>query len=217
MMLTTTRSLDAYMPALCAWSRFASPRLLLAFIVLTVSLRGWLGSWHAIDVLAVASGLAVWPFLEWFLHRYTLHIKPFHVFGRRIDPEFARRHRAHHREPWRPELIVLPPYVHLSLAPVLLAGAWWLAPNTALALSGLIGFGIAALNYEWTHFMVHTRISPENRYYQGLFRSHRMHHFRNENYWYGFTLTSVDRLLGTGPDPECTPRSEHCHDLGVES
>ncbi|MHA7835761.1 MAG: sterol desaturase family protein [Algiphilus sp.] len=213
----STRALATYRDALRAWSRHASPRLILLFVLAAVALRSTLGSWHWWDLALMAVGAAVWPFLEWFLHKYVLHVRPRRWFGRTVDPEFARRHRAHHREPWRPELIVLPPYVHLSFGPVLLAAAWWLIPNSAMAFSALVGYGLAALNYEWTHFMVHTRIQPRNRYYQGLFRAHRMHHFRNENYWYGFTLTSVDRLLGTGPDPDATPRSPHCRDLGVDA
>ena len=213
----STRAITTYRGALRAWSRHASPRLILLFVLAAGALRSSLGAWQWWDLGLIMAGAAVWPFLEWFLHKYVLHVRPRKLLGRTVDPEFARRHRAHHREPWRPELIVLPPYVHLSFGPVLLAAAWWLVPNSAMALSALVGYGLAALNYEWTHFMVHTRIQPGNRYYQGLFRAHRMHHFRNENYWYGFTLTSVDRLLGTGPDPDATPRSPHCRDLGVDA
>lgn len=212
-----TRAISDYRTALRAWSRHTSPRLISLFVLAAVGLRASLGGWQLADGLMLLFGIAIWPFLEWFLHKYALHIKPRKILGRRVDPEFARVHRAHHREPWRPELIVLPPPVHLVIGPSLLALAWWATPDKALAMSGLVGYGLAALNYEWTHFMVHTRIQPRNRYYQGLFRAHRMHHFRNENYWYGFTLTSVDRLLGTGPEPEATPRSPHCRDLGVDS
>lgn len=213
----STRAITDYGTALRAWSRFASPRIIALFILSALALRLSLGNWHWADGALMFLGLALWPFLEWFLHKYLLHIKPFRVLGFKVDPGFSRAHRAHHRQPWRPELIVLPPLIPLLQAPALLAFAWWLAPDTALTLSALIGVGIASLNYEWTHFMVHTRIRPKNRYYQGLFRSHRLHHFRNENYWYGFTLTSVDRMLGTGPSPGSTERSEHCHDLGVDA
>jgi len=212
---TSTRSIHDYGTALRTLARFASPRLIMTFIVIAASLRAYLGGWQWPDAAMMVLGFAVFPFLEWLLHKYVLHIKPFELFGWRIDPEGARRHRAHHREPWRPELIVLPPQVHLTVGPALLALAWWAAPNPAWALSALVGYGLAALNYEWTHFMVHTRIRPRNRYYQRLFRMHRMHHFHNENYWYGFTVTSVDRLLGTGPEPEATSRSPSCRDLGV--
>ncbi|WP_052367724.1 sterol desaturase family protein [Algiphilus aromaticivorans] len=213
---TSTRVITDYRTAIGALARYPSPRLIAGFIAIAIGLRASLGGWQTADALMLLLGVTVWPFLEWFLHKHLLHVKPWEIFGRRVDPDFARRHRAHHREPWRPELIVLPPYVHFTFGPLLLALGWWAAPDPALAMSALVGYGFAALNYEWTHFMVHTRIQPQNRYYQGLFRAHRMHHFRNEKYWYGFTLTSVDRMLGTGPDPDVTPRSEHCRDLGVD-
>ncbi|WP_404366098.1 sterol desaturase family protein [Marinobacter sp.] len=213
----STRTITAYRQALRKWMGFRSPRLIVVFVVVVALLRTALGAPHPGDLLAVMAGVIIWPFLEWGLHRYLLHIRPFRFLGVTVDPEFSRSHRAHHAEPWRPELIVLPPYIHLTLGPLLIAGAWWLAPSPALALSALAGFGLAALNYEWTHFLVHTHIRPKNAYYRGLFRNHRLHHFRNEKYWYGFTVTSVDRLLGTGPDPDSTPRSPDCRDLGVKS
>lgn len=216
MPLESTRTITTYGAAFKGWMTFRSPQLLVVFIALVIALRSSLASPGLADLIALAAGIAIWPFLEWFLHKYALHIKPIKLFRLTIDPDFSRRHRAHHGEPWRPELIVLPPYIHLTIGPALVAIAWFWVPDTALMLSGLIGFGLAALNYEWTHFIVHTRIHPKNGYYQGLFRAHRMHHFRNEKYWYGFTLTSVDRLLGTGPDPETTPRSDDCRDLGVK-
>ena len=41
-----------------------------------------------------------------------------------------------------------------------------------------------------------------------MWRNHRLHHYKNEHYW--FTVTSAgtaDRLFGTYPDPETVPTS----------
>ena len=58
---------------------------------------------------------------------------------------------------------------------------------------------LALGHYEWVHLIVHTRYRPKGRYYRRLARNHRLHHFRNENYWLGITSNSGDRLLNTLP------------------
>lgn len=201
--------------ALGAFFRFPSPLILLTATLAFLALRIYLGDWRIWDAVAFAVPCLIWPFLEWSLHRYVLHIKPFHVFGVRVDPGFAQKHRAHHREPWIQWLVFLPPLVHLLAAPPLAALAFVLAPSPALAVSGLAGLFWIALIYEWTHFIVHTRIQPKSRFGQRVFRNHRMHHFRNENYWYSFTVPPIDSVLGTGPSYDEVPRSETCRTLGI--
>jgi hypothetical protein len=201
--------------ALRAFCGYASPRLIAVLLLTALLLRATQGPPVWSDLLAILSGLAIWPLLEWTLHRYLLHMRPWQWRGHTVDFAFAREHRAHHAQPWRPELIFLPVYLHALFTPLLLGVAWFAAPERAPALAMLAGFAAAALNYEWTHFVVHSRIHPRGRYYRRLFRNHRLHHFRNERYWYSFTVTGIDRLLGTGPDPDSVPRSPHCYDLGV--
>jgi sterol desaturase/sphingolipid hydroxylase (fatty acid hydroxylase superfamily) len=76
-----------------------------------------------------------------------------------------------------------------------------LTPTTALALTALVAHLSGALHYEAVHFGVHTRVTPKGRFYQRLWQNHRLHHFKNEKFWYGVTRLEGDRLLGTGPDP----------------
>ena len=54
-----------------------------------------------------------------------------------------------------------------------------------------------ALAYEWTHYLTHTSYVPRGRYYARICRAHRLHHFKDEGFWYGFTLPFVDALLRT--------------------
>jgi sterol desaturase/sphingolipid hydroxylase (fatty acid hydroxylase superfamily) len=69
-----------------------------------------------------------------------------------------------------------------------------------------------ALNYEWVHFLIHTAYVPRTRFYRRLWRNHRLHHYKNEHYWYGVTMLSGDRLLQTLPIAD-VPRSETCRML----
>ena len=55
------------------------------------------------------------------------------------------------------------------------------------------------LTYEWTHFLIHSKYRPRHAYYRLIWRNHRNHHFRNENYWFGVTMDLGDRVLRTAP------------------
>jgi len=45
-------------------------------------------------------------------------------------------------------------------------------------------------------------------------RNHRLHHFKNERYWFGVTSTVGDRVIGTLPDQSTVPRSPTARSLG---
>jgi len=196
--------------------RYGSLRLLAIGLAGLAIARLAVGGFGLGDLLAAGAVAAAWPWLEWTLHVTLLHLRPFTIAGRRIDPEFARRHRAHHREPWRFELIFLPLWVHALTAPLSIALAFALAPSPALALSALVALFAMALQYEWVHFLVHTRVWPRRKAFQRLWRNHRLHHFKSERHWFGFTVVAVDRLMGTAPDPRSVPTSPTCRTLGVD-
>jgi len=187
-----------------------------AFLLVALSVRLYWGGWQWIDGLAMVAAIVGWPLLEWALHRYALHAKPLQLGSWRIDPDYVRKHREHHAKPWLAKLTFLPIYVPAILAPLLLILAS-LSSAPSVAYSVLIGLGVAALNYEWTHWIVHTRIKPKSAYYQRVFHNHRMHHFRHEGYWFSFMLPELDCYLGTGPDPEQIPPSGTARNLNATS
>ena len=53
------------------------------------------------------------------------------------------------------------------------------------------------------------------RAYKAVWRSHRLHHFKNEHYWFSVTTSGTsDRVLGTYPDPatvETSPTAKNLH------
>jgi hypothetical protein len=68
--------------------------------------------------------------------------------------------------------------------------------------------------YEWTHYLVHSDYRPRSRWYRSVWRNHRLHHYKNEHYW--FTVTSAgtaDRLFGTYPDPTTVEKSATAKNL----
>jgi hypothetical protein len=194
--------------------RHASPRLLLAALTLALAVRIAAGGGSAWDLVPVLALLLFWPLQEWLIHVFVLHRPPTRWRGRIIDFRVPRKHRAHHADPWRLDLVFMPFHSFVYTLPILV-GLWLLlAPTRSLALTGICAHLALALHYEWVHYLCHTRVSPRLRYYQRLVKNHRRHHFKNERYWYGVTMLGGDRLLGTAPSPGTAPTSPTARQLG---
>jgi hypothetical protein len=180
-------------------------------------------SWH--DLVAVAAVVAAQPFVEWLIHVHLLHAKPLRIAGATIDPPTARFHRRHHKDPDDLDFTLLPVWIAalfcLQIAagmtivayPLALAtGGEWLPMAATLTLAGYVGLGI----YEWCHYLIHTGYLPKSRYYASIWRGHRLHHYKNENYWLGITSNAGDHVLRTFPDQASIPKSPTARTLGVE-
>jgi sterol desaturase/sphingolipid hydroxylase (fatty acid hydroxylase superfamily) len=144
----------------------------------------------------------------------VLHFRPRRLGRLTLDPRVPRAHRAHHADPYAIPLVFIPLHAFAYALPILVALCFLLTPSAPLALSALAVYLVLALHYEWIHFLVHTRVWPRTRAYQRLWRNHRLHHFKNENYWYGVTRLRGDRLLGTAPDAravETSPTARALH------
>jgi hypothetical protein len=200
-----------------AWRVFAkypSPRVMFTLMVVAVSAKLYVGGWSAWDLAVVAGIVLFWPVQEWLIHVFILHLEPFTILGRTFHPLTARKHRAHHADPWRLELVFIPTHVLPLAGPLIFALYYLVLPTVPLAMTALAAFFVLAFHYEWVHYFVHTRYKPRSRYYQRLWKNHRLHHFMNENYWYGVTMLSGDKLLRTAPDRRSVEASPTCRTLG---
>jgi len=171
----------------------------------------------------MAAGLlAATPFVEWAIHVYLLHAGPVEVGGRQVEMLTAREHRAHHEAPGVLSGVLLPVYGVLVFLAMIAAVNWLLSvpielvlggPRLAYATTGvLVSFAILAA-YEWTHFLIHAPYRPRGRYFKAIWRNHRLHHFKNERYWFGVTSTIGDRVIGTLPDQRSVQRSATARSL----
>jgi hypothetical protein len=203
--------------ALPIFLRHGSPRILIVSLVVAVAVRLWLGDWSLWDLAPIAGVFAYWPLQEWLIHVFILHFKPVRIFGFTIDPRVPRSHRAHHRDPWNYEILFIPMHSFLYSLPLTVLIWYSLTPTWPLATTGILAAIVLSMHYEWVHFLVHTRVSARTRFYQRLWRNHRLHHFKNEHYWYGVTRLEADRWLGTDPPPESVPASETARTLGIAS
>jgi hypothetical protein len=222
----TTRAMG---PSLldCArvFARQPSPPYLFGAVALALAARvaqselGWR------DLVMIAGLLAVTPFVEWAIHVYLLHARPFTLLGRKVEILSAREHRAHHEAPAVLEGVLIPVYAVLIFLVSIAAINWVLSfpihlvlggPRLAYATTGVVtSFAILAA-YEWTHFLIHTPDRARSRYYKAIWRNHRLHHYKNERYWFGVTSTVGDRVIGTLPDQRAVQRSATARSLHGE-
>ncbi len=182
-------------------------RVLAVATALTLVLRFVLGRWGLRDAIVAAAIVVVQPFTEWVIHVYVLHFRARTIRGRKVDLYLGYKHRLHHQDPKNVPLIFFPRRaLHLSL---LLHVVLWvtLVPIRPAVGTALLTSLVLTSVYEWTHFLIHSDYVPRHGLYRGLWRAHRLHHFRNENYWFGVTMHLGDRVLGTYPAKEDVPLS----------
>ena len=195
--------------------RHPSPKYIGAVLVGVTAARVAAGGLGWGDLLVTAVILGLEPFTEWVIHVFVLHAKPKRVLGRTVDLFVSRKHRRHHADPRDVDLVFVPMQV---IGPGLLAVVALvvlLAPDRGLGLTGLVTGVAMLLCYEWTHYLIHSRYRPRGRYYRSIHRAHRLHHFRNERYWFGVTINVGDHVLGTFPSKDAVEVSPTARTLGV--
>jgi Fatty acid hydroxylase superfamily len=207
------------------FARQPSPPYLFGAVVFALALRLAQGAFSWRDPVMIAGLIAVTPFVEWAIHVYLLHARPFTLLGRRLEMLSAREHRAHHEAPAVLEGVLIPVYAVLVFLAMIALVNWALSfpihlvlggPRLAYATTGVAtSFAILAA-YEWTHFLIHTPHRPQRRYYRAIWRNHRLHHYKNERYWFGVTSTVGDRVIGTLPDQRSVARSATARSLHSE-
>lgn len=197
------------------WSH-RNARLISGAFAFALVLRVAQGGWTRWDAVVVAALIAAEPFVEWMIHVFILHFKPRKILGRYIDPLVSRKHRAHHSDPRKVEWIFVPMPVLTRAVPVILLIYILVFPTFRLGVTAAAtGLGIL-LTYEWTHYLIHSRYKPRSRVYRYIWRAHRLHHYKNEKYWFGVTMHAADHVLGTFPERDEVETSPTCRTLGVE-
>jgi Fatty acid hydroxylase superfamily len=198
------------------FARYGSPRIMAVAAAVTLAVRIPLGHWSLAD-LAVAGGiLAVEPFVEWVIHVFLLHFKPRRIFGRRVDPLFAKRHRMHHRDPRNIPLVFVPLPVLAGFLVILFAVAWFAFPTRYLSMTAFATFTWFFFGYEWTHYLIHSPYVPRTPIFRAVWRAHILHHYKNEQFWFGVTNPVADYVLRTNPARDTVPTSPTARTLGVD-
>jgi len=194
--------------------RHPSPWMLLASWVGALTWRILEGDWRLSDLWGPVILVVMFPVLEWVIHVFILHWRPRKVVGVKVDSELARDHRRHHADPrdvplvfipWRSLIAVIIGYYAISLLAF---------PRLGQGLTFMLALATVGLVYEWTHYLIHSDYKPRSRAYRAVWRNHRLHHYKNEHYWFTVTTTATaDRLFGTYPDPASVKTSATAKNL----
>lgn len=203
-----------------------SGRLLVCLSASALTVRLLWGQWGLTDLAVVLMILAAWPFVEWLIHVVLLHFEPRTLPARKVgpwtlpelhlDPVVAQTHRAHHRDPWKLDHVMIPIHTYAYSLP-LNVFFWFGLFEAPQALTGLTTVVLLGLHYEIVHLMAHCRWKPPVGYYRNLWRNHRLHHCKSEKHWMGVTMLFGDVALGTGGHPKDVETSPTCRSLGFNS
>jgi sterol desaturase/sphingolipid hydroxylase (fatty acid hydroxylase superfamily) len=196
------------------------PSMILYAVLVTAAVIGavWLGAgahpWRTL--LAVGLTLAIYPPVEYLLHRYVLHAR--WLYKNRFTADLWKRiHFDHHQDPQRLDVLfgspsnTLPAVVIFTLPLGLLVNGW--AGFLVAFATGLVIFSF----YEFCHCVQHLNYVPRNAWLRRIKKHHMAHHFHNETGNFGITSTFMDRVVGSFyDDPRTRPRSPHVNDLGYD-
>lgn len=174
------------------------PLVIFAVLVVLLVARIVVGDWSLLDLWLVLGLLAAYPFIEWFAHKVILHLGPFTIGGRDFDLGPAANHRAHHKNP--EDLTKTLPDTTRNLLVVVIGTAIptiLILRSVGPILTVMCFVVFALLNYEWSHYLMHTN-------YRGwvlrrVRKAHLLHHYHNQDYWYGIATRAGDFFLRTNP------------------
>lgn len=198
--------------------RHPTPWLLAGALIAAVVARIAVGDWRWSDAVLPLVVLAVFPFVEWMIHVLVLHWRPRRIGSVMIDPVLSRKHREHHIDPRIVKLIFIPLQSLAGAFGAAMIVGLLIIPRTGLGVTFLVTVAAIGMVYEWTHYLVHTDYKAKHALYRMIWRNHRLHHFKNEHYWYAVTSPGIaDRVLGTYPDPQTVSTSPTARNLFAAS
>jgi sterol desaturase/sphingolipid hydroxylase (fatty acid hydroxylase superfamily) len=144
-----------------------------------------------------ASGIFVWTFAEYMLHRFLFHWVTEAKWSQRFH---FIMHGSHHQYPKDEERLLMPPVPGLIMASVLFGIfflVFWIAGYSELTFGFFPGFFSGYLMYSFVHRATHTMKPPKR--FRHLWHHHSLHHYRFPDKAFGVSNTFWDRVFGTMP------------------
>ena len=189
---------------------FPDITILLILIVASIGFQVWDGlTWGVLAVFAF--GMLTFMFSEYLTHRFVFHLKP--PKNPFLLKMLKRLHYDHHTDPNDLHLLFLPLWYSLPNLSVLAIIFYLIAGSWGLTLAFASGLMMMLFLYEWKHYVAHRPIKPRTRFGKWVKKTHILHHFKNENFWYGVSTPFVDVLFGTLKNEKDVETSKTAKDL----
>ncbi|CRK84972.1 sterol desaturase family protein [Neobacillus massiliamazoniensis] len=158
-----------------------------------------------------AIGLFTYMFGEYVTHRFLFHLKaPKNEFFLNL---LKRLHYDHHKYPNNLKLLFLPLWYSIPNFLILLTLFYLIVKKIDCTLAFGMGLVFMLLVYEWKHYIAHQPIKPKTKFGVWLKKTHILHHYKNENYWFGVSNPFFDIIFGTLKDEKTVETSSTAKDL----
>ena len=187
--------------ALGFFIRQPSPRILMFASAAFLIARTVVGRWRLADAFVALAVAASWHLQERLLHEYVLHRGARRFLSSALLNRLSKTHRQHHRDPWHSRTLFIATGAYAFSLPSVVGALFVLTRDLGLTLTGSFAYFSTLLYYEWTHLLIHTAHVPRSEWFRRRWWNHRLHHFKNNRYWFGITSPMWDTILGTRPDP----------------
>ncbi|RLQ95458.1 sterol desaturase family protein [Falsibacillus albus] len=167
--------------------------------------------WNWGKAVSYLLGWIVFMFSEYLTHRFVFHLKaPKNPFLLKL---LRRLHYDHHVYPNELHLLFLPIWYSLPSMVVLTAIYYLIHPIAFETFAFSTGLLTMLITYEWTHYVAHRPIKPKTKLGKWLKKGHILHHYKNENFWFGVSSPFIDVLFGTLKDEKDVELSTTVKDL----
>jgi 4-hydroxysphinganine ceramide fatty acyl 2-hydroxylase len=147
--------------------------------------------------LALLAGVLLFYFIEYITHRFVLH-----GILKLILPKAYEGHVVHHQLPTELKYMLTPNVYNVPGYIIVWALTFLITRSTLLTAALVVGTSASQLYYEWAHFVSHRPIVPNTPWGKWMKKFHLLHHYKNENYWFGVTNPTLDMVMGTNPDKD---------------
>jgi sterol desaturase/sphingolipid hydroxylase (fatty acid hydroxylase superfamily) len=142
-------------------------------------------------ILLFVSGLFIWTFVEYFLHRFVFHFVPKAEWALRLHFIF---HGVHHDYPRDKKRLVMPPSASIPLA----LGFFFLfraiLPLHEDVFSFFAGFILGYLIYDIGHYAIH-HFNFKGGFWKEVKRHHMLHHYQDPTKGYGVSSKLWDKVF----------------------
>lgn len=154
------------------------------------------GTSLALDLVAAAVGVVLYPLAWYVLHRWVLHSR--FLFKSPLTAKVWKRiHFDHHQDPHHLEILFGALYTTLPTIALITIPAGYLIHGVSGAAAGFAAGLFTTCFYEFCHCIQHLSYKPKNKMLAEMKRLHMAHHFHDESGNFGITNFFFDRVLGT--------------------